>query len=35
MGTYINKGNLAFKKILRSKYVDKSAMVVELKYNSK
>lgn len=27
MGTYINKGNLAFKKILRSKYVDKSGFI--------
>ena len=27
MGTYINKGNLAFKKILRSKYVDKSSFI--------
>lgn len=27
MGTYINKGNLAFKKILNSKYVDKSSFI--------
>lgn len=27
MGTYINKGNLAFKKILRSNYVDKSSFI--------
>lgn len=27
MGTYINKGNLAFRKILRSKYVDKSHFI--------
>lgn len=27
MGTYINKGNLAFKKILKSNYVDKSNFV--------
>lgn len=27
MGTYINKGNLAFKKILRSKYVDKTSFI--------
>ncbi|MBQ0016863.1 MAG: AAA family ATPase [Bacteroidales bacterium] len=27
MGTYINKGNLAFKKILRSNYVDKSNFI--------
>lgn len=27
MGTYINKGNLAFKKILRSKYVDKTQFI--------
>lgn len=27
MGTYINKGNLAFKKILNSKYVDKSKFI--------
>lgn len=27
MGTYINKGNLAFKKILNSNYVDKSSFI--------
>ncbi len=27
MGTYINKGNLAFRKILNSKYVDKTAFI--------
>ena len=27
MGTYINKGNLAFRKILRSNYVDKSSFI--------
>lgn len=27
MGTYINKGNLAFRKILNSKYVDKSGFI--------
>lgn len=27
MGTYINKGNLAFRKILNSKYVDKSSFI--------
>lgn len=29
MGTYINKGNLAFKKILRSNYVDKTSFIAD------
>ncbi|MBQ0079945.1 MAG: AAA family ATPase, partial [Alistipes sp.] len=27
MGTYINKGNLAFEEILNSRYVDKSSFI--------
>lgn len=30
MGTYINKGNLAFKKILRSNYVDKTNFIARV-----
>ena len=32
MGTYFNKGNLAFKKILNSKYVDKFSFIAVVNF---